>query len=113
MSSSTTFIADDSDVPDNSGQIDAQFYQRQVPSSGPFGDNAFALAAARARDKARVKLIRAIQAEQDQKALDELIPQSVLDVATGKSVTAAQAGGAFVKSAGGMLLEFLSDVVFL
>lgn len=43
------------------GDIDSHFYEKQVPPSGPFGDNAFALAAARAKDKARVRLVKAVR----------------------------------------------------
>lgn len=41
--------------------VDRHFYENQVPPSSPFRDNAFALATARAKDKARHELIRAIQ----------------------------------------------------
>lgn len=54
------FIADDGDTEDI-GDIDPHFYEKQLPASDPFGDNAFLLATARAKDKARVKLIKAVR----------------------------------------------------
>lgn len=46
--------------------VDRHFYEKQVPPSGPFQDNSFKLAAARAKDKARHDLIKAVR----QKAID-------------------------------------------
>jgi hypothetical protein len=53
-------VTDDGDTEDI-GDVDSHFYEKQVAPSGPFGSNAFALATARAKDKARVQLIKAVR----------------------------------------------------
>lgn len=53
----TTDNGDTEDIAD----VDPHFYEKQVPPSGPFGDNAFALATARAKDRARMQLVKAIR----------------------------------------------------
>lgn len=46
--------------------VDRHYYEKQVGPASPFDDkHAFKLAAARAKDTARHKLIRAVQAERD------------------------------------------------
>jgi hypothetical protein len=52
---------DTGEGPEDIGDVDNHFYEKQVPPSGPFGDNAFALATARAKDTARMQLIKAIR----------------------------------------------------
>lgn len=46
--------------------VDRHYYEKQVGPSSPFDDtHAFRLAAARAKDKARHQLIRAVQQEEE------------------------------------------------
>lgn len=60
-SSTTRFVPDQDTDPAISG-VDRHFYERQVGAASPFdATHAFRLAAARAKDKARHELIRAVQ----------------------------------------------------
>jgi hypothetical protein len=101
MKPQVTFKADDSDAPDDFGAIDATYYQRRAPPGDPF-----AFAKARAKDKARVKLIRAIIEQEAQKRVNGLIPQEVVDVATGRDASLGEV-------AHFALQVFLDEVVFL
>jgi hypothetical protein len=58
--STIRLVTDNGDTEDI-GDVDSHFYEKQVPPNGPFGSNAFALATARAKDKARVQMIKAIR----------------------------------------------------
>lgn len=63
------WITTDDGEPEDVGDVDPHFYEKQVPPSSPFGGEAkrvFALAKARGLDKARVKLIKRIM-EEDEK----------------------------------------------
>lgn len=54
-------LVNDSGDAEDIGDVDSHFYEKQVPPSGPFGSNAFALATARAKDRARKQLIKAVR----------------------------------------------------
>lgn len=63
----TKFVPDSSsNEPDIPG-VDRHYYEKQIGPASPFDDTyAFRLAVARAKDKARHKLIRAVQAAADE-----------------------------------------------
>jgi len=58
---STIRLTTDNGDTEDIGDVDSHFYEKQVPPSGPFGSNAFDLATARAKDRARMQLIKAIR----------------------------------------------------
>jgi hypothetical protein len=58
--STIRFVTDNGDTEDI-GDIDPHFYEKQVAPSSPFGSNAFDLAVAVAKDRARVQLVKAVR----------------------------------------------------
>lgn len=93
--------------PDDLGGVDKHYYENKVPPSGPFNDRSFEQAAAAAKDKARVQMIRAIEETERNKDYNSLgVPQEVYDVASGK-----EQGRLGVLKEG--VAEFLGAVVFL
>lgn len=59
-------FVDNDGVTEDIGDLDVHFYEKQVTAGGPFGDNAFQLAKARALDKARVAQVKAIRKAQSE-----------------------------------------------
>lgn len=86
----TTFKADSGSVEQLEG-VDRHFYAKQVGPASPFDDTyAFRLAAARAKDTARHKLIKRIREEERKARGDRSVGAELGDIFSGREKLVAQ-----------------------